>query len=52
MRIHPIFYIFLLESADPHTSADPIPEIYSDLLEEVYTIEKVLKIRKYRKALQ
>jgi hypothetical protein len=31
IRIHPIFYISLLESADPNTSARSAFEIYSDL---------------------
>jgi hypothetical protein len=31
IRIHFIFHISLLESADLNTSARPVPEIYSDL---------------------
>jgi hypothetical protein len=31
IRIYPIFHIFLLESADPDTSAGPALEIYLDL---------------------
>jgi hypothetical protein len=31
IRIYPVFYISLLESADPDTPADPAPEIYLDL---------------------
>src|ERR1700722_15997588 len=49
IRIHPIFHISLLEPADPNTLTGPAPEIYSNLQEEVYTVEKVLKVRKYRK---
>jgi hypothetical protein len=51
MRIHPIFHISLLESADLNTPTGPIPEIYLNLQKKVYTIEKILKIRKYRKIL-
>jgi hypothetical protein len=51
MRIYLVFYIFLLKSADPDTPARPAPEIHSDLQEKVYTVEKILKIRKYRKTL-
>jgi hypothetical protein len=52
IRIHPIFYISLLESADLDTPAGPAPEIYLDLQKKIYTVEKVLKVRKYRKTLQ
>jgi hypothetical protein len=31
IRIYPIFYIFLLEPADPNTPTGPAPEIHSDL---------------------
>jgi hypothetical protein len=31
IRIHPIFYIFLLEPANLDTSAGPAPEIHLDL---------------------
>jgi hypothetical protein len=31
IRIHPIFYIFLLESANLDTPIRPVPEIYSNL---------------------
>jgi hypothetical protein len=51
MRIYSVFHISLLESADLDTSAGPVSEIYPDLREEVYIIEKVLKVRKYRKTL-
>jgi hypothetical protein len=52
IRIYPIFHISLLEPADPDTPAGPTPEIHPDLQEKVYTIEKILKVRKYRKTLQ
>jgi hypothetical protein len=52
IRIHPVFHISLLESADSDTPIRPAPEIYPDLQEEVYTVEKVLKVRKHRKTLQ
>jgi hypothetical protein len=52
MRIHFIFHISLLESADSDTPAGPVSEIYPDLQKKVYTVEKVLKVRKYRKTLQ
>jgi hypothetical protein len=51
IRIHFIFHISLLEPANPDTPIDPVPEIYSDLQEKIYTVEKILKVRKYRKAL-
>jgi hypothetical protein len=51
IRIHPIFHISLLEPADLNTPAGPAPEIYLDLQEEVYTVEKILKVRKHRKTL-
>jgi hypothetical protein len=51
MRIYPIFHISLLESADLDTPAGSIPEIYLNLQEKIYTIEKILKIRNYRKTL-
>jgi hypothetical protein len=51
MRIHPVFHISLLEPADPDTSIKSAPEIYPNLQKEIYTVEKVLKIRKYRKIL-
>jgi hypothetical protein len=31
IKIHPVFHISLLESADSNTPARPAPEIYSDL---------------------
>jgi hypothetical protein len=52
MRIYPVFHISLLEPVDPDMLAGPAPEIYPDLQEKIYTVEKVLKIRKYRKTLQ
>jgi hypothetical protein len=52
IRIYPVFHIFLLELADPDMSAGSAPEIHSDLQKKIYTVEKVLKIRKYRKTLQ
>jgi hypothetical protein len=52
MRIYPIFHISLLESADLDTPADPAPEIYPNLQEKIYIIEKILKVKKYRKTLQ
>jgi hypothetical protein len=51
IKIHPVFHISLLEPADLNTPAKPVPEIYPNLQEKVYIIEKVLKIRKYRKTL-
>jgi hypothetical protein len=47
-----MFHISLLESANLDTPTGSAPEIYSDLQEEVYTVEKILKVRKYRKTLQ
>jgi hypothetical protein len=52
IRIHPIFHISLLEPADPNTPTGPGPEIYPDLQEKVYAVEKILKVRRYRKILQ
>jgi hypothetical protein len=51
IRIYPIFHISLLESANPDTLIGSVPEIYLNLQEEIYIVEKVLKIRKYRKIL-
>jgi hypothetical protein len=31
IRIYPVFYISLLESADPDTPIEPVPEIYLNL---------------------
>jgi hypothetical protein len=51
MRIHPVFHISLLESADLDMSIRLIPEIYLNLSKKIYTVEKVFKVRKYRKIL-
>jgi hypothetical protein len=51
IRIYPVFHISLLELADLDTSAGPAPEIYFNLQKKIYTVEKVLKVRKYRKTL-
>jgi hypothetical protein len=51
MRIYSIFYIFLLELADLDIPANPAPEIHPNLQEKVYIVEKILKVRKYRKIL-
>jgi hypothetical protein len=51
MRIYPVFHISLLELADLDTPAGPALEIYLNLQEEVYTVEKILKVKKYRKTL-
>jgi Chromo (CHRromatin Organisation MOdifier) domain len=52
MRIYPVFHISLLESADPDTPTGPAPEIHPNLQEEIYTVQKVLKVRRHRKTLQ
>jgi hypothetical protein len=52
MRIYPIFYISLLEPANPDTPIKSTPEIHFNLQKKIYTVEKILKIRKYRKILQ
>jgi hypothetical protein len=52
IRIYPVFHIFLLELADLDTPARPAPEIHFNLQKKIYTVEKILKIRKYRKILQ
>jgi hypothetical protein len=52
IRIHSVFHISLLEPADLDTSAGSVSEIYPNLQKEVYTVEKVLKVKKYRKTLQ
>jgi hypothetical protein len=52
IKIHPIFHIFLLELANPDTPIKPALEIYLNLQKKIYTVEKVLKVRKYRKTLQ
>jgi hypothetical protein len=51
IRIHPIFYISLLELADLDTPVGPVFEIHFNLQKEVYIVEKILKVRKYRKIL-
>jgi hypothetical protein len=51
IRIYPIFHISLLKPANLDTPAGPIFKIYLNLQKEVYTVEKILKIRKYRKTL-
>jgi hypothetical protein len=51
IRIYLIFYISLLKSANPDTPVGSASEIYFNLREKVYTIEKILKIKKYRKIL-
>jgi hypothetical protein len=51
IRIYPIFYISLLEPADSDTPAKPAPEIHPNLQEKIYTVKRILKIRKYRKTL-
>jgi hypothetical protein len=51
IKIHPIFHISLLKPADLNTPAGPAPEIYLNLQKKVYTVEKILKVKKYRKTL-
>jgi hypothetical protein len=51
IRIYSVFYISLLELADLDTPAGPAPEIYLNLRKKIYIIEKILKIKKYRKIL-
>jgi hypothetical protein len=51
IRIHPVFHISLLESANPDIPTEPVPEIHLNLQEEIYTVEKILKVRKHRKTL-
>jgi hypothetical protein len=51
IKIYPIFHISLLELADLDMSAGPVSEIYLNLQKKVYTVEKILKVRKYRKTL-
>jgi hypothetical protein len=52
IRIYPVFYISLLEPADLDTPTGLALEIYLNLQKEVYIVEKVFKVRKYRKILQ
>ena len=47
IRIHSVFHISLLESANPDTPAKPAFEIYPNLQKKIYTVEKILKIRRY-----
>jgi hypothetical protein len=51
IRIHPVFHISLLKPADLNTPIGLAPEIHFNLQKKVYTVEKVLKIKKYRKTL-
>ena len=51
IRIYPVFHISLLEPADSDTPTGSAPEIHPNLQKKIYTVEKVLKVRKYRKTL-
>src|SRR5271163_873450 len=42
IRIHPVFYISLLESADPDMPIRSAPEIYPDFQELEDEVEKIL----------
>jgi len=52
IKIYPIFHISLLELADLNTPTKPAPEIHPNLQKKVYTVKKILKVKKYRKTLQ
>jgi hypothetical protein len=51
IRIYLIFHISLLKLANPNTPIGLAPEIYFELQKKVYTVERILKIKKYRKTL-
>jgi hypothetical protein len=51
IRIYPVFHISLLKLVNPDTPARSASEIYSDLQKKIYTVKKILKVRKYRKIL-
>jgi Chromo (CHRromatin Organisation MOdifier) domain len=52
IRIHPIFYLSLLEPAYPDTSEGPAPELDSEIQELVYDVESILAVRRRRNRLQ
>jgi hypothetical protein len=52
IKIYLIFHISLLEPADPNTPTGPAFEIYPDLQKEIYTVEKILKVKRHRQTLQ
>jgi hypothetical protein len=51
IKIYPVFHVSLLKPANSDTLIESIPKIYFNLQEEVYTVKKILKIRKQRKTL-
>jgi hypothetical protein len=51
IRIYSVFYISLLEPADLSTPTGLALEIYPNLQEKIYTVEKVFKVKKHRKTL-
>ena len=52
MKIHPVFYISLLEPANPNIPQGPAPEIHPDSQELEDEVEKILDVRKSRGRLQ
>ena len=52
MRIHSVFYISLLEPADPNIPHGPAPEIHPDSQELEDEVEKIVDVRKSRGRLQ
>jgi hypothetical protein len=52
MRIHPVFHISFLGSADPNIPQSLAPEIHPDSQEFEDEVEKILDIRKIRGRLQ
>ena len=51
IKIHPIFYIFLLEPADPNTPKKLALKLDSKIEELIYNIEEILAVRKRRNKL-
>jgi hypothetical protein len=52
MRIHPVFHISFLESADPNIPQGPASEIHPDSQELENEVERILNVRKSKKRLQ
>ena len=51
IRIHPIFYISLLEPVYPDISKGLTPELNPEIQEFVYNVEEILAVRRRRNKL-
>jgi hypothetical protein len=52
IRIHPVFYISLLEPAHLETPEGPTPEISQEIREAEYEVERILDVVEKRKQLR